>query len=84
MRADDGYKVEAYRISIDGGAEKESAASAEQESEFKFNLTVDAEHTQTVTAVFAAKETKEDNSSSAKEASKESGKGSDFFHFSTL
>ena len=74
MRSDDGYKVEAYRISIDGGAEKETAASAEQESEFKFNLTLDAEYAQKVTAVFTAKETKEDIDSSAKEDSKENGK----------
>ena len=74
MCSDDGYKVEAYRISIDGGAEKETAASAEQESEFKFNLTLDAEHAQKVTAVFTAKETKEDIDSSAKEDSKENGK----------
>ncbi len=69
MRADDGYKVEAYRISIDGGSEKETAARADQESEFKFNITSDSEHVQKVTAVFAAKEEKKKDASSAKETS---------------
>ncbi len=74
MRADDGYKVEAYRISIDGGAEEKVEASAEQEKEFSFELNVSAEQKQKVTAVFAADETKEKGSAAAKEGSKETGK----------
>ena len=55
MRADDGYKVEAYRISIDGGSEEKVKADSDQKEEFTFKLTVDSEHVQKITADFAAK-----------------------------
>ena len=54
MCADDGYKIEAYRISIDGGSEKKVEADSDQEEAFTFKLTVDSEHVQKIIADFAA------------------------------